>query len=155
MSYQLRAATTADLESIAALFPRLASFELSAQRSAEDLWRGDLQLLNDWSVGKVPECIVLVAIASDQTILGVAMAQLRAELLSHAPSAHLEVLVVRDGFEGQGIGQALIHAIEAEVRVRGAQSMTLHVFSTNTRARALYERLGYASELIRCIKFLE
>ena len=154
MTYHLRAATSADLDSIAVLFPRLASFELTPNRSAEDLWRGDLQLLNDWGAGKVPHCLVLVAVDGEETILGVAMAQLREELLSHMPSAHLEVLVVRDGAEGQGIGQALIHAIEAAVRDRGAQSLTLHVFSTNTRARALYERLGYVSELIRCIKFL-
>ena len=45
-------------------------------------------------------------------------------------------------------------AAEEGARARGAESLTLHVFSTNTRARALYERLGYAGELIRYIKHL-
>jgi ribosomal protein S18 acetylase RimI-like enzyme len=95
-----------------------------------------------------------VAVGPDGTILGVAIARLREELLSHAPSAHLEALAVRDDAEGQGIGRALMQAMEQEVQAHGADSMTLHVFSTNTRARAVYERLGYAGELIRYIKHL-
>ena len=152
MAYHLRAATSADADQILALFPRLAAFDMPPQRSAEDLWRSDAELLRRWSTGDMPQCLVFVAVDSEEIILGVAMAQLREELLSHEPSAHLEVLVVRDGAEGQGIGQALIQSIEQAVRERGARSVTLHVFASNTRARAVYERLGYAGELIRYIK---
>jgi len=31
----------------------------------------------------------------------------------------------------------------------------LHVFANNTKARALYERNGFDSELLRCIKYLD
>jgi ribosomal protein S18 acetylase RimI-like enzyme len=154
MSYRIRPATPTDVDTILDLFPRLAAFELPANRSAEDLWRGDAELLRSWSMGQAPQCMVHVAVDRQQAILGIAMAQLREELLSHAPSAHLEVIVVRDDAEGQGIGKALIHTIEQAVREQGAQSMTLHVFATNTRARAVYERLGYNGELIRYIKHL-
>jgi ribosomal protein S18 acetylase RimI-like enzyme len=61
---------------------------------------------------------------------------------------------VRDDAEGQGIGKALIQTIEQAVRQQGALSVTLHVFATNTRARAVYERLGYTGELMRYIKHL-
>jgi ribosomal protein S18 acetylase RimI-like enzyme len=125
------------------------------ERSAEDLWRSDAELLRRWSTGDMPQCLVFVAVDSEGSILGVAMAQLREELLSHAPSAHLEVLVVREGAEGQGIGQALIREVEQAVRAHGAQSITLHVFSSNTRARAVYQRLGFTEELIRAIKYLD
>jgi ribosomal protein S18 acetylase RimI-like enzyme len=152
MTYQIRPATPADLDLILELFPRLAAFDLPASRSAEDLWRGDAELLRSWGAGQAPQCLVHVAVAPDLAILGIAMAQLREELLSHAPSAHLEVLVVRDDAEGQGIGKALIQSIEQAVRAQGAQSVTLHVFASNTRARAVYERLGYSGELIRYIK---
>src|SRR6476661_8354986 len=113
MSHQIRPATPADLDQILELFPRLAAFDLPANRSAEDLWRGD----------------------TEQAILGIAMAQLREELLSHTPSAHLEVIVVRDDAEGQGIGKALIQTIEQAVRKQGARSITLHVFASNSHAR--------------------
>jgi ribosomal protein S18 acetylase RimI-like enzyme len=154
MTYQLRPATPADVDRILELFPRLAAFDLPDKRSAEDLWRGDAELLRAWSTGAAPQCLVYVAINVEQAIVGIAMAQLREELLSHEPSAHLEVLVVRDDAEGQGIGKALIQAIEQAVRDLGARSVTLHVFASNTRARAVYERLGYAGELIRYIKHL-
>ncbi len=152
MSYQIRPAAPAEVDQILELFPRLAAFALPENRSAEDLWRGDADLLRLWSTGAAPQCIVHVAVDIDQAILGIAMAQLREELLSHEPSAHLEVLVVRDDAEGKGIGKALIQSIEQAVQKQGARSVTLHVFATNTRARAVYERLGFTGELIRYIK---
>jgi ribosomal protein S18 acetylase RimI-like enzyme len=154
MTYQLRPATPADVDPILELFPRLAGFDLPTNRSPEDLWRGDAELLRSWGAGAAPQCLVHVAVSPEQALLGIAMAQLREELLSHEPSAHLEVLVVRDDAEGQGIGKALIQSIEQAVRERGARSVTLHVFANNTRARAVYERLGFAGELIRYIKHL-
>src|SRR5436853_109489 len=107
MTYQLRAASAADIDEILGLLPRLAAFDLPPQRMAEDLWHGDAELLRLWSSGNLPQCLVQVAVNNEQSIVGVAIAQLRQELLSHAPSAHLEVLVVRDDAEGQGIGRAL------------------------------------------------
>jgi ribosomal protein S18 acetylase RimI-like enzyme len=46
----------------------------------------------------------------------------------------------------------LLRAAEAEAIARGAQTMTLHVFSSNKRARGFYERSGYDGELMRYIK---
>lgn len=152
MTYQIRAANAADVDEILSLFPRLAAFKIPDKRAAEDLWRGDAELLRLWAAGQAPACLVQVAIGKDGSILGAAIAQMREELLSHAPSAHLEVLVVRDDAEGRGIGYALVQAAEQAVRERGALSMTLHVFASNTRARAVYERLGFEGELIRYIK---
>ena len=154
MSYELCPATPADVDQILELFPRLAAFDVPKNRCAEDLWRGDAELLRLWSTGQMPQCLVHVAVNTEQIILGIAMAQLREELLSHAPSAHLEVIIVRDDAEGQGIGKALIQMIEQAVREQGARSVSLHVFASNTRARAVYERLGYSAELIRYIKHL-
>ncbi len=96
--------------------------------------------------------MVHVAKDKDRTIIGVAMVTLRPELLSHSPSAHLEVITVAESAEGQGVGKELMAAAEAGARERGANSITLTVFATNLRARRLYERAGYDEELIRCIK---
>jgi ribosomal protein S18 acetylase RimI-like enzyme len=154
MTYAIRAANPADLAAIQALFPRLAAFEIPPEREPADLWRGDAELLQQWAAGEVPECLVFVAVDTEQRMLGAAIARLREELLSHEPSAHLEVLVVADGAEGQGIGAALIAESERAVQAQGARSMTLHVFANNTRARRVYERMGYSGELIRYIKHL-
>lgn len=155
MSYRIRDATPADVETIRRLLPRLAEFDLPARRSPEDLWRGDEQMLLRWRDGEEPDLFAHVAVNGGDTILGVSIVRLREELLSHAPSAHLEVLAVAKEAEGQGMGKALVTAAEKAARTRGAETMTLHVFGVNTRARGMYERLGYDGELMRYIKEID
>ena len=53
---------------------------------------------------------------------------------------------------GKGIGRRLLAASEAAARERGAETMTLHVFESNRRARRLYESADYSPELLRYIK---
>jgi GNAT superfamily N-acetyltransferase len=134
------------------LFPRLASFDLPDNRNPKHLWADDARMLTDWAAGNRDDCFVLVAKDEEDRVLGVAIVTLKPELLSHAPSAHLEALVVADNAEGQGVGGSLLAAAEEEARQRGALSMTLHVFALNQRARKVYERAGYDGELIRYIK---
>ncbi|MGW7679611.1 N-acetyltransferase family protein [Kribbella sp. NPDC054772] len=45
-----------------------------------------------------------------------------------------------------GVANALMEATTAEARNRGARKISLHVHSTNTPARRLYERHGYVLE---------
>lgn len=44
---------------------------------------------------------------------------------------------------GQGLGAALIRWIQDEARRTGARGVDLHVAHINTRARTLYDRLGF------------
>ncbi len=136
------------------LLPRLASFDLPSRRSPEDLWSDDEQMLLRWRDGGEPDLIAQVAVDDEDRVMGLAITRLREELLSHAPSAHLEALAVAPEAEGRGMGKALVTAAEETARARGAETMTLHVFGVNTRARGLYEKLGYDGELIRYIKEL-
>ncbi len=147
----VRAATPTDIDGILELMPRLAMFELPDERDPKDLWRHDAEMAKRWAAGDAPNCRVHVADAEGR-IVGLAMVTLRPELLSEAPSAHLEALAVEDGFEGQGLGRQLIEAAETGALAGGAASMTLHVFARNERARALYERSGFDGELLRYIK---
>ena len=45
---------------------------------------------------------------------------------------------------GQGVGQALLGALYREARGRGYAAIRLEVVDTNARARALYDREGFA-----------
>jgi ribosomal protein S18 acetylase RimI-like enzyme len=58
------------------------------------------------------------------------------DLQDHVYLARIEVL---PEWQGRGIGSSVI----ADV-VASAASVRLHVFAVNVRARALYERLGFA-----------
>jgi len=147
------------------LLPRLASFDLPAGRNPNDLHRGDGTMVRRWMDGGEADCFAVVATGvgamttaegldsdTDDTVAGFAFVRIRPEMISDQPSCHLEVLVVASGAEGRGVGAALLAAAEKEARGRGAQSMTLHVFSSNRRAVQLYERLGFDGELIRMTK---
>jgi ribosomal protein S18 acetylase RimI-like enzyme len=59
---------------------------------------------------------------------------------------HLDALVVSPAMAGQGVGSALIEAVIAEARRRGARKLGLRALSTNERALFLYRRAGFAEE---------
>jgi ribosomal protein S18 acetylase RimI-like enzyme len=154
MSFQIRSAVSEDGEAILALMPRLAAFDVPKSRNPVDLWRSDAAMLQRWLDGEAAECFVHVAVGDAETMLGFTLVSLRPELLSHEPSAHLEAIAVGEGAEGMGVGQALLAAAESEAKAQGAQTITLHVFASNTRARGFYEQSGYDGELLRYIKEL-
>ncbi len=152
MKYKIRSATAADGDAMLALMPRLSEFEIPESRDPEHLWRDDAALLRKWIAGDSDDCLVHVAEDVDGAILGLTLVRLRPEALSHEPSSHLEAIAVAKKAEGKGVARALLGTAEDEAMRHGAQTMTLHVISTNTRARRFYERSGYDGEIIRYIK---
>lgn len=151
MDHTIQPANTNDVKNIEALLPRLADFDVPANRNPDDLWQGDAQMLRDWAAGSRSDVEVLIAKASGK-IVGVAIISFRKELLSGEPSAHLEVLALDKSAEGFGIATSLMQHSEELAKANGALSMSLHVFANNSRARALYERQGFNGELLRYSK---
>ena len=151
-----RPAEPKDTPSLAHMLPQLADFDIPSNRKSEQLWTGDLELLNAILAGKKPNAFAEVAIDAKrpQNLLGLAMISLGEELFNHEPSAHLEALVVDAQARSLGIGRKLLAHAEQCVRARGARTLTLHVFSNNHRARSLYEAFDFDSELIRAVKWL-
>lgn len=68
--------------------------------------------------------------------------------------AHLTDLYVVRGARGRGVGTKLIEEVERRVRERDIEHLSLNVLVTNTRARKLYERLGFESHELFMIKSL-
>ncbi len=145
-------ASAEHVDGIVALLPRLAEFDVPAHRDPTDLWHGDAELLRAWARGQRHDVSVCIAVDETGNVLGVAAASEREDLLSHAPSAHLEVLAVAGHAERQGLGHRLLKSIEQTMRDKGANGMSLHVFGKNHRARALYAREGFDEEIVRCFK---
>ncbi len=150
---QIREALESDRGGIEFLLPRLADFQVPAHRRRQDLWQGDRDKIFSILASEGPPGFVLVA-EEDQTVAGLVFVSLGPETLSGQPSAHLEALAVAAGAEGRGIGGALIAAAEQRALQSGARTMTLTVFTDNSRARRIYERHGYKPELIRYIRRL-
>ncbi len=150
--FTVRPATRTDEAAILEILPRLADFNLPESRNPDHLWQGDAAMLAEWASGSRTDMNVFVAEDDSACIVGSSIVSLREELLSHEPSAHLEVLVLAKSAEGQGLGKRLIAAAEEYAKSHGAITMTLHVFDSNNRARSLYEKCGFNAELLRYIK---
>ena len=149
---RVRDAMPSDGEAMLALMPRLAEFNLPDGRVPEHLYQGDVKLMQQWISGNASDCLVQVAVDDSGEVLGFTLTRLRPDALSHEPSAHLEAIAIASEAEGRGVGKALLESNEENAKSHGAQSMTLHVISTNQRAREFYERSGYFGELLRYIK---
>ena len=154
MNFKIRDANREDGEAMLALMPRLAAFNVPEGRDPDDLWRDDAKLMRRWIAGE-EDCLVHVAEANDGGIVGVTLTRLRREALSGAPSAHLEAIAVDAAAEGKGIAGALLKKTEESARMHGAETLTLHVISTNSRAISFYEHKGYFGEMLRYIKDLD
>ena len=58
-------------------------------------------------------------------------------------AAYLRLLLVAEGWQGRGVGSALLRDAERRVRRTGSRHMVLLVTTTNRGARAFYRREGY------------
>ena len=151
-NFKIIDATAADVPDMIPHFPRLADFELPPNRQPANFWEMDALALKQWGSGEEPNLLVQKGISDANVLLGFTITRMREELLSHEPSAHLEVVLVTKEAEGKGVAKALIKAAEENAQRHGAKSMSLHVIGTNQRARQVYQHLGYYEEIIRNIK---
>ena len=55
-------------------------------------------------------------------------------------------IAIRDGWRGVGLGRLLMERLLEWMRGRGFKKAELAVFGTNSRARRLYESLGFETE---------
>lgn len=153
--WQIRPAQARDREFILGLTPRLAEgFPLPPWRTSEEVVRAEAGALTSAIDQPMEGSSVLVAERSDGELGGFVYVQQQVDYFRQQPHAHVSILTVDAEVEGQGAGRALLEAAEGWARTRGMDMITLHVFAGNQRARAVYERLGYAPETLRYVKRL-
>ena len=63
-------------------------------------------------------------------------------------------IVIFEAFRRQGYGMQAMQALEEKVRELGLSNISLHVFGHNHAARAMYEKLGYATTNVMMRKAL-
>jgi ribosomal protein S18 acetylase RimI-like enzyme len=70
-------------------------------------------------------------------------------------AAFLYDIEVEAGLRGRGHGEALMRAMEHEVRSAGLKAVGLQVFGNNSVARSLYRKLGYVETNVVMAKDLD
>ena len=76
---------------------------------------------------------------------GLAVLRFRPAIWITGLECYLAELYVRPQLRGQGRGQALLEAVLAFARERGAGYIELNTGEDDTAARALYERFGFSN----------
>lgn len=150
--WRIRPATANDADFMASLAARLTIGR--AAWLGEQLMEGTMRrfLLDDLAAMS-DTSTVFIAEASDGTPVGAATIERKAHFTG-IPQAYLGELAVITEVEGQGVGAALLAAVETWAREHGAQIITLETGSANGHARSFYARHGYGDESVKLTKVL-
>ena len=87
----------------------------------------------------------VLALLTGEPAVAVALVTLRPNVWSDGPVALLDELYVAPALRGQGLGSALLTAVETMVRSRRGELLEINVDGHDTDARRFYERHGYSN----------
>lgn len=139
---------------VLAIATRLSEFPVPSWRTADEISRADDQLLREQLYAPRTDRMLFVAEFAASDPKGLVMVSTRIDYFTQHPIAHIEVLGVLMGMDGQGIASALMSAAEEWARARGITRMGLTVWESNARARRFYDHNGYRAETIHYLKEL-
>lgn len=142
----IRPATRGDLPALVRLLAMLFSIEADFRPDAARQRRGLLCMLAD-PAGRV----VLVA-GRDGAVVGMVTGQLVVSTAEGGPAALVEDMVVAPEQRRQGIGAALLRALEAWALERGARRLQLLADRHNAPALRFYERAGWRGTQLVCLR---
>ncbi len=141
--------SAADEAFIVALAPRFAEFPLPPWLDPQEVASGTAEQLRR-ALRMDHGGTVLIAEGDDGEALGFAWLVLVEDFYTGRSLAKIsEIATARDG---TGVGSALMRAAERWAQEHGCERMVLNVVDGNARARAFYERHGYASEYTMLVK---
>ena len=152
----IRPATPDDTDFILSLAPRFVEFELPKSRRKRETLAGiraDIErALRD--APPADHFFVAEDPGAERERVGFLHLQVQRDFFSGARACHISDLAVATGQDGRGIGRALLAHAETWAGANRCKLLTLGVFPGNTRARELYERAGFATELLRMAKHI-
>ena len=151
---KIRPASMGDQDFILSLIPRLVEFGPPAWRDVSQMISTDLQVLGDQLTNQPPDTAFFVAEDESGNPLGFIHLQTGTDYYIHDKHGHIANVIVAPEGEGRGLGHMLIEKGEEWARSQGYGWLTLSVFAQNTRAREVYERLGYGEDIMKYVKKL-
>lgn len=141
----VRPAQPADLETLVALLRLLFAIEDDFQVDEERQRRGLTMMLAN------PLGCILVAEAEGR-VIGMCTGQLTVSTAEGAPALLMEDVVVAEEFRGCGTGRLLVSAMGDWAAVQGAFRLQLLADRKNSEALAFYERLGWQTTSLICLR---
>lgn len=148
----IRPAAPADADFILALAPRFVGFRLPRGRRRRETLAGiRADIARALHAAQADSPFFVAEDAAGQRV-GFVHLVLQSDFFTGTPACHVSDLAVVRGRDGQGIGSALLAFAERFAKARACTRVTLSVFPGNARARALYERQGFAPDLLRMLK---
>jgi GNAT superfamily N-acetyltransferase len=91
-----------------------------------------------------PTTIIFLAYVDNKAV-GIATCFLGFSTFAARPLINIHDLAVLPDHRGEGIGRALLEAVERKARALGCSKVTLETQEHNTLARHLYEAVGFAN----------
>jgi GNAT superfamily N-acetyltransferase len=137
----IRDASPADSEAIAGLLGELG-YPTTVEAVHSRLER--LQIVGDR---------VVVADSGDE-VVGLAHLPVTPAIELDRPAAKIGALIVAEAHRGEGIGRALVEAVDAEARARGCALLFLTTSERRTDAHEFYKRVGLEETGKRFTKLL-
>lgn len=148
----VRLAQADDDDFILGLVRRFVEFELPPWRRRGECAAGIRDDLARHLRDQPPGSYVFVAEDGDGERAGFLHLQTVPDFFTAAQNCHIADLAVAPAHEGRGIGSALLRFAEDWAKRHRCRHVTLAVFPGNQRARALYERHGFGTDLLRMAK---
>ena len=148
----IRPATPEDTGFILSLAPRFVGFSLPKGRRKRETLAGIREDI-ERALRDAPSADhFFVAEEAYAQRVGFLHLQVQRDFFTGARACHISDLAVAVGHDGRGIGRALLAHAEAWAKENRCKLLTLSVFPANTRARGLYERASFTTDLIRMAK---
>lgn len=151
---QIRAATIADLNFIISLVPRLIEFGPPHWRNPDEMISTDRKILTDKLADQPEGTAIFIAEDSAQVPLGFIHVHTGSDYYNKDIHGHISDVIVAPAGKGKGIGTLLIKKAEDWARAQGYKWLTLSVFAQNQQAIEVYERLGYAPDIVKFVKVI-
>ncbi len=150
----VRAAEPADDEYIISLGPRWTEFDLPSGRKRHIVIEGIRRDLRKHLDGNLPGSFMFIAETDEGEAAGFLHLQLVTDFFSGKQNCHISDLAVSQGWDGKGVGRALLDYAERFAREHRCERITLAVFPGNARGRKLYESAGFELDTLRMAKSL-
>ncbi|TDB39110.1 MAG: GNAT family N-acetyltransferase [Actinobacteria bacterium] len=148
MNSSVRAYRDSDRASVMSLVDRFTSFDLPPWRdkqTVDDANRNALSAaLDALHAGRA----VFVA-ERNNTFAGFVHVCVKSDHFTHEDIGYVSDIVVHPDFEGVGVAGELLDATLQWAQELDLKVLTLEVFDGNTRAMRLYEKHGYARDVVQ------